>query len=278
VQILVVVANIQMRTLKAEEMDRRSQLQDEENRKAKLKIAEKMMEVKELTRSLKMKTRRSPKPGSSSDAEDEAEEDQIPPPPPAIVATTLTADVPAGSSRIEVGRVTGFKIGAKVRIGTSTNAEVRIIVGFGSLLLDEPTHLPHVMGEPVTLVVGQYSASAAPIVRRPASSANDSDDSSRTGTDKKGKFEYKKPSLLALPKEHWECKSWLRKTIERVEAASSRTDSSERMYLLKVLEVTDARDPWLFQVPKEMMGMDKVLLPELQKLCEKDKALNRDGI
>ena len=110
------------------------------------------------------------------------------------------------------------------------------------------------------------------------SRSNDDDDDaeSRTGATKKGKFEYKQPKLNPLPKEHWECKTWLHKLITRVEQASSRTDQSERQYLLKVLEVTDATDPWLYSVPENMTGMDRVLLPELTKLCEKDKTLHRE--
>ena len=73
-------------------------------------------------------------------------------------------------------------------------------------------------------------------------------------------------------------KTWLHKVIERVEAVSSRTDSCERKYLLKVLNVESPDDSFLQNVPEHMIPMDRVLLPELQRICEKDKLLHTEFV
>ena len=90
------------------------------------------------------------------------------------------------------------------------------------------------------------------------------------------RFEYKTPKLPSLPTEHYQTKTWLHKVIQKVEAVSSRTDHSERTYLLRVLEIESPSDLFLQSVPERMIPMDRVLLPELQKICEKDKLLHRE--
>jgi len=64
--------------------------------------------------------------------------------------------------------------------------------------------------------------------------------------------------------------------VKRVAQSSSRTDDSEKTFLLKVLEAKGADDPMLYEVPEYMVPMEKVLQPELVKLCEKDVSLKRD--
>jgi len=210
----------------------------------------------------------------ASDSEDCAVADTEPV-PPTIAFTTVRTTASRGSSQIDVMSTDGFSIGAKVRIGT-TNWEERIIVSFGSLILDRPTEHEHLAGEPIVLVERTPTGTASR-ERRTASRRSGYDgDESDEDTIKKGRFEYKVPKLDGLPQDYWKCKSWLHGIVEKVEAASARTDDSERTYLLRTLEIEKASDPWLHQVPRDMVGMNRVLVPELQKLCKKDPPLARD--
>jgi Ca2+-binding EF-hand superfamily protein len=68
------------------------------------------------------------------------------------VATHLSADVKMGSIEIHVDQVTGIKVGDKVRIGSQLNSEDRFIVGFASLILDEPLSYNHKEGEEIFIL------------------------------------------------------------------------------------------------------------------------------
>lgn len=255
-----------------QKMDERDKQRDLEFKRLQMKMGEKIGKL--------MSSRRADQESSSDEEEDEDE--QVPPPPRAGEArTTLSASAPKGITKLEVVSSRGFKIGMMIRIGSEVFEE-RIVTGIGSLLIDRPTNLIHLQGAPV---VGIGMATAAqqrealgrvgPELHSMASRDSDSDPST-IGAKRRGKFEYKTSKLLPLPTEHWQTKTWLHKQMAKVEASSSRTDESERRYLLKVLEVTSPSDKWLYEVPRDMIGMDRVLLPELVKICEKDKSLTRE--
>jgi CSLREA domain-containing protein len=64
--------------------------------------------------------------------------------------TTLTSNVPAGSTTIPVQSSAGCNVGDHVAINPGTGTEERtIITGFGSILIDQPTRYAHAAGEVV---------------------------------------------------------------------------------------------------------------------------------
>ena len=63
--------------------------------------------------------------------------------------TTLSSNSKIGDTRIEIASNHGFKRGMKVMIGSGTKAEIKTVVGLGSLILDSPLLFEHDMGEKV---------------------------------------------------------------------------------------------------------------------------------
>jgi hypothetical protein len=85
--------------------------------------------------------------GSSSAPQQQAqnrEPDPPPPPPPPSPApgipghTTLLVAVSSGTTRLEVASTAGFTIGDLIRISDGIHSEVGTIVGFGSIILQDP--------------------------------------------------------------------------------------------------------------------------------------------
>ena len=70
----------------------------------------------------------------------------------AAPSSALAQAASAGDTRIEVADTSPFQIGDRVVIGAGTaNAETRTVVGFGSLILDQPLAFAHASGEAVVV-------------------------------------------------------------------------------------------------------------------------------
>lgn len=67
-------------------------------------------------------------------------------------STIVHANTRVGDTKIEVANVHGFKRGMKVLVGSGATAEIKTIVGIGSLILDSPLAFPHTIGEKVYAV------------------------------------------------------------------------------------------------------------------------------
>lgn len=74
------------------------------------------------------------------------------PGPAEALATTISADVPAGASTIEVASTDGFGVGDTIFIGNVSSGEVetKAIIGFGSIILDSPLAKAYPAGTAVT--------------------------------------------------------------------------------------------------------------------------------
>jgi hypothetical protein len=80
-----------------------------------------------------------------------------------VALTALSASSDPGSSEVSVASDAGFNVGDSVVIGLAgTNAEVRTIVGFGSLKLDKPLLFAHSAGEPVVLLPNPVTDTTPP--------------------------------------------------------------------------------------------------------------------
>jgi hypothetical protein len=67
--------------------------------------------------------------------------------------TTLSADVPVGSTSLPVMSQVGCAVGDHISINPGApNEEREVIAGFGSILIDQPTARPHAAGEPVVRI------------------------------------------------------------------------------------------------------------------------------
>ena len=65
------------------------------------------------------------------------------------VSTTLLMPVQKGDTVLEVANVSDFQIGMQITIGTGAQKETRVIVGFGSLILDSPLTFNHPSNTPI---------------------------------------------------------------------------------------------------------------------------------
>jgi WD40 repeat protein len=64
-------------------------------------------------------------------------------------STTLSSCANIGDTRLDTLSHESFKVGMKVLIGSGTTAEIRTVVGLGSLILDLPLQHQHPLGAPV---------------------------------------------------------------------------------------------------------------------------------
>jgi hypothetical protein len=69
--------------------------------------------------------------------------------PGALARTTLTHSANPGDVRVQVSGLSGFKKGMRVVVGHGANTELRLISGFGSILLEPPLVHAHAPGAPV---------------------------------------------------------------------------------------------------------------------------------
>lgn len=67
-------------------------------------------------------------------------------------STFLVVAAPSGTTRLEVASTDGFAIGDLIRVGSGPGAELGVIVGFGSIILQRPLVGSFAAGSPVELV------------------------------------------------------------------------------------------------------------------------------
>jgi hypothetical protein len=92
--------------------------------------------------------------------------------------TTLSAAVPAGSTTLPVVSQRGCNVGDHIAINPGTSTEEReIVIGFGSILIDQPTKYAHQAGEPIRRLA------ITDDLWRPISSPEDDTDKPRKETD-----------------------------------------------------------------------------------------------
>jgi hypothetical protein len=79
-------------------------------------------------------------------------------------STTTSQDVAAGQDRVEVASQAGFDVGDHARIGTGSDAEVRRIGGFGSLIFTAPLGRPHPAGTAVVEIEAPGGDTTGPVI------------------------------------------------------------------------------------------------------------------
>jgi hypothetical protein len=201
----------------------------------------------------------------------------------------LECQTEVGQEFVNLESIAGFDVNAVVEVG-SNMAEERRVVGhaYGPtkdiLLLDRALRHCHQPGEPVTLIrkgdgtlvdidAQQHRVETGEFQR---SSANvDGTINLLQAQMRHGGFEYRPPKIPPIPRDGSDPKLWYYRMIRSVELTSSRVDYSERTYLIKVLDITDSTDRWLDEVPTEMILLDRVLYPELQRIAEPHGMLKR---
>ena len=82
----------------------------------------------------------------------DTERDQQPRPPSRPGSTFLIVAAPSGTTRLEVASTEGFAVGDLIRIGSSAGSETGTIVGFGSIILQNPLVGSYAAGTPVELI------------------------------------------------------------------------------------------------------------------------------
>lgn len=75
--------------------------------------------------------------------------------------TFLILAAPSGSTRLEVESIDGFAVGDVIRIGSGPGSELGTIVGFGSIVLQQPTTGSYPAGTSIELVGGATSTPTA---------------------------------------------------------------------------------------------------------------------
>ena len=87
-------------------------------------------------------------------------------------STVLIVAAPSGTTRLEVASTDGFAVGDLIRIGSGPSAELGIIVGFGSIILQQPLVGSFTAGTPVELVAHPAPvATATALPPRPSASS-----------------------------------------------------------------------------------------------------------
>merc|ERR1712232_1157202 len=77
------------------------------------------------------------------------------------VTATMTSPVPANSTELPVSDVTGFIVGYNVTVAGGGKSEVKIIAGFGSIVLTTPLVNAYPAGSTVTQVTPPSAAGNA---------------------------------------------------------------------------------------------------------------------
>jgi hypothetical protein len=73
--------------------------------------------------------------------------------PTGPASTTLSANAPAGASKLEVASQAGFKAGQIIEIDAgSPLAEIHEVAGLGSIIITAPLLYPHAVGAPVNVL------------------------------------------------------------------------------------------------------------------------------
>jgi hypothetical protein len=75
-----------------------------------------------------------------------------PPSPPVPGHASLLVAVSAGTIRLEVSSTVGFAVGDLIRISDGTNSEVGVVVGFGSIILQDPLRNSYGAGASIDVV------------------------------------------------------------------------------------------------------------------------------
>ncbi|MDP7560969.1 MAG: hypothetical protein QF745_10565, partial [Planctomycetota bacterium] len=182
------------------------------------------------------------------------------------IATVLTTAVTKGSMKIEVACTDGMKVGQKIRIGNQVYEE-NIIAGFGSINLTTPLAQDHEAGDGVAII------NEAPTVPPIDLSAVRQPNGEPYRTNEKA-FLFV-PTIPNIPKRRSELNTFHDELCDKVLQASTRNDNAEKDYLDLALSMsmTDAR---LDTVPPNMLRLDRMLRPELEKKCKSDPSLNGD--
>ena len=117
-----------------------------------------------------------------------------------VASTTLQSSLEAGATQIPmIGAVAlGFKIGQRVVVGSGANQEERIIVGFGSLLLDRPLKNSHAKDEPIVALDSTAGNKEGHVVKIVRSSDGATSLSSITAPTAMPKIYFGKPSVSAF--------------------------------------------------------------------------------
>jgi len=204
--------------------------------------------------------------------------ENTPPPPVPILQMTTSLSAPAlkGETVLQVASARGFKVGQRIRIGT-TIFEEAIIKSFGSIHLTEPLQADHEVGATVTAVSEGRPVPHIHIARDAdedeATTRVDSDGAS-SGGETKMKTNGK-PNLPNRPKMQSEVSTFQMDIGEAILQVSNRLDSKEKDWLDEVLTM-EVDDPRLDEVERKMIPMDRNLRPGLLRLCKQDSRLGDD--
>ena len=122
---------------------------------------------------------------------------------PSLGGSTLKSPVAIGETKLPVADSTIFHKGDVVRIGSGTGAEVRTVVGHGSIILNQPLTSSHPQGTSVTIIAHAHAAPPTAAQRAAAAQRTEAakkgfaimaKDKKRDDKDKKSKGDNEKKS------------------------------------------------------------------------------------
>ena len=202
-------------------------------------------------------------PAASKPKDGKAEKTTKSSPSSGPLTTKLTREAKKGERRLEVESTSGFKKGQKIRIGRRVFEEA-LVVGFGSLLLDEELALDHDLGTPVVLV---NSRSNLP---DQVNSEDEADGDTNAKPMIKGKIRVPK-----LPTRKHEITDFHMDLMDSILIISTRTDQTEKKWVDQVLRDELSQED-LDSVPEKFVHVDRILRPALVEASRQFPSLYND--